>query len=287
MIRGPVPAWLLLSLGSLVLVGTADLLFRRATLRRFAPASFMVMQSWFFGPTALAFAAATGNIRWTPAILWGLVAGVLSFVATYSFLRSLQAPGGQVTVNAPIYRLNLVVAAILAILFLGERLTWHKAAGLLLAAGAVLLLSEFSFRRLGARPGGVGWAFLAMAAFGLLLFVYKIGVMLGAPPPLLIFGQFCALTTIALCYATWVEGGLRLTRTIWAHAPICGVLNSSGRVLLAWALQSGEASATVPVSQMSFVFTFLLAAPLFGEPITRRKAAGLLAAVLAILAFYR
>jgi uncharacterized membrane protein len=271
----------------MVLHGTADLLFRRATPHRFTPASFMVLQSWFFGPTALAFAAATGTFRWSPAILFGPVAGGLTFVSTYAFLRSLQAPGSQVSVNAPIYRLNLVLTAALAIAFLGERITGAKLAGLLLATAAVLLFSETSPARLGARPGGLAWAFLAMAAFGVLSFVYKIAVRLGAPPPLLIFGQFCALTTIALCYATWVEGGLRLTPTIWAHAPICGVLNSSGRVLLAWALLTGEASAAVPVSQMSFVFTFLLAVPLFGEPVTGRKAAGLLAAILAILAFYR
>lgn len=71
------------------------------------------------------------------------------------------------------------------------------------------------------------------------------------------------------------------------HAPACGVLNASGRVLLAWALTSGEASAAVPISQMSFVFTFLLAAPLFGEAVTRRKVWGLFAAVLAVLAFFR
>ncbi len=281
------PAWLLLSLASMVLVGTADLLLRRATLRRFTPASFMVVQSWFFGSTALAWAAATGTFRWSPAILWGPVAGVLAFVSTYSFIRSLQAPGGQVSVNAPIYRLNLTVTAILAIVFLREKIAWSKFLGLVLAVAAVLLLAETSPRRLRARPGGLGWAFLAMAAFGLIHFVYKIGVMFGAPPPLLIFGQFCALTTLATCYATWVEGGLRLTPPIWIYAPICGILNSSGRILLAWGLRSGEASAAVPISQMSFVFTFLLAAPLFGEPVTGRKAIGLLAAVLAVLAFYR
>jgi uncharacterized membrane protein len=271
----------------MVLVGTADLLFRRATLRGITPASFMVLQSWFFGPTALAWAAATGSFRWNPAILWGLACGVLAFISTYSFLRSLQAPGAQVSVNAPIYRLNLVVTAILAIAVLGEKVTWPKAAALFLAVAAVLLLSEASPLRLLTAPGGVAYALLAMAAFGLIHFVYKIGVMQGAPPALLIFGQFCTLTTIAFCYATWVEGGLRLTRIIWAHAPACGVLNSSGRVLLAWGLASGEASAAVPISQMSFAFTFLLAAPLFGEAVTARKLAGLAAAVLAILAFYR
>lgn len=58
-------------------------------------------------------------------------------------------------------------------------------------------------------------------------------------------------------------------------------------MLLTWALTSGDASAAVPVSQMSFVFTFLLAAPLFGEPMTARKLVGLVAAVLAVLAFSR
>jgi len=283
----PVPAWLLLSLVSMALVGTADLLVRRATLRGITPASFMVLQSWFFGPTALAWAVASGSLRWSRGILLGPVAGVLAFVASYAFLRSLQAPGGQVSVSAPIYRLNLVVTAILAIAFLGERLTGAKLVALVLAVAAVLLLAEASPRRPAARPGGLAWACLAMVAFGLVLFLYKLGVMFGAPAPLLIFGQFCSLTTIAVCYATWREGGLRFTRNIWAHAPLCGVLNSSGRVLLAWALTQGEASTAVPVSQMSFVFTFLLAAPLFGEPVTRRKLGGLAAAVLAVLAFYR
>ncbi len=289
------PAWLLLALLSMTLVGTADLLLRRASLRGVRPASFMVVQSWFFGSTALGWAAATGGFRWTPAVLLGPVAGLLAFVSTYAFLRSLQAPGAQVGVNAAIYRLNLAVTALLAIGILGERVSAARAAGLALAVVAVLLLTRTSGRSAGRAPragavppaGGLGWAGLAMVAFGLLLFLYKVAVAAGAPPALLIFGQFCALTTIASGYAVWGEGGVRLSRAVWAHAPACGVLNSSGRVLLAWALTSGDASAAVPVSQMSFVFTFLLAAPLFGEPVTPRKVAGLVAAVLAVLALSR
>ncbi|HEU5322976.1 MAG TPA: EamA family transporter [Methylomirabilota bacterium] len=281
------PGWLLLSLTSMALVGAADLLLRRATLRGVRPASFMVLQSWFFGSTALAWALATGSLRWSGGVLFGPLAGVLAFVATYAFLRSLQAPGAQVSVNAALYRLNLAVTAVLAVVVLGEAVTPAKVGGLLFAVAAVLLLTDGSAWRPTASAGGVGWASLAMAAFGLVFFLYKVGVGFGAPPPLLIFGQFCALTTISLGYAIWREGGLRFTPTIWAHAPACGVLNSSGRVLLAWALVSGDASAAVPVSQMSFVFTFLLAAPLFGEPVTPRKLGGLLAAVLAVLAFSR
>ncbi len=113
----------------------------------------MVIHSLFFGPTAVAWAIATGNLEWNPASFWGLVTGALTFVSSYSFLRSLQAPGGQVSVNAPIYRLNLVVTAILAITFLGESITWTKVVGLMLAVTAVLMLSETSLRSLGSRPG--------------------------------------------------------------------------------------------------------------------------------------
>jgi uncharacterized membrane protein len=271
----------------MALVGTADLLMRRATLRGIRPASFMVLHSWFFGPTALAWALGTGSVRLGRGILYGPLAGVLTFVATYAFLRSLQAPGGQVSVHASIYRLNLAVAALLALVFLGETVTPLKVAGLVLAVAAVWLLAETPARPATAPIGGLGWACLAMVAFGLVLFLYKLGVALGASPPLVIFGQFCSFTAISFGYAAWREGGLRFTRTIWTHAPACGVLNGSGRVLLAWALASGEVSAAVPISQMSFVFTFLLAAPLFGEPVTRSKLCGLAAATLAVLALHR
>lgn len=277
--------WLALSLLSMAVVGTADLVLRRATLRGVPTASFMVLQSWFFGPTALTWALVTGRFSWSRGVLFGPVAGILAFVATYSFVRSLQAEGAQVGVNASIYRLNLAVTAVLAITVLGEAPRPAKLAGLLLAVAAVILFAATPGRRALLSAGGVGWACLGMVAFGLVFFLYKVGVMFGASPPLLIFGQFCSLTIISLCYARWREGGLRLSRTVWLHAPFTGVLNASGRVLLALALASGDASAAVPVSQMSFVFTFLLAAPLFGEAVTWRKLGGLVAAISAVIAF--
>lgn len=80
-------------------------------------------------------------------MLFGPVAGVLAFVAACAFLRSLQAPGAQVGVNAAIYRLNLAVAAVLAIVGLGEGITTAKIDGLSLAVVAVQLLSEISPHR--------------------------------------------------------------------------------------------------------------------------------------------
>jgi hypothetical protein len=64
-------------------VGTANLLVRRAKSLGVGPASFMVVQSWFFGPTALLWGLATARLAWSRAALLGLVAGVLAFLATY------------------------------------------------------------------------------------------------------------------------------------------------------------------------------------------------------------
>jgi uncharacterized membrane protein len=161
-----VAAWLLLSLISMALVGSADLLVRRVTLLGVRPASFMVVQSWFFGPTALLWGLATARLAWSRTALLGLVAGVLASLATYAFLRSLQAPGSQVSVNAAIYRLNLAGAALLAIALLGETATPARVAGLVLAVAAILLLADTG----GAiSTGGIGWAVLATIALGLVL----------------------------------------------------------------------------------------------------------------------
>ncbi len=129
------------------------------------------------------------------------------------------------------------------------------------------------------------WALAAMGCMGLLNFIYKIAAHLGATGPAFIFSQFCAFTLIALFHALWWERGLRLDRAVWFHAPIAGVFTSAGFIFLILALQRGEASVAVPISQMSFVMTTLLAAMVYREAFTVRKSVGLAAAVLTILVF--
>ena len=51
--------------------------------------------------------------------------------------------------------------------------------------------------------------------------------------------------------------------------------------------EQGEARGGGANRSYALVFTFVLAAPLFGEPITRRKLVGLVAAALAVLALSR
>ena len=281
----------LFALLSMTLVGLADFLYKRAALAGVVPSSYLLVQSWFFGPTAFVFGIASGSLRFHPSLFLGPVGAIVVFTGARMFLISLRH--GEATVNTPIFRLSFVVTVALAILFLKEQFTLRKLAGFALAATSILLLTGFSVRQFvrdglsQGRRKSIVLAMAAMGCMGLLHFLYAIAARLGATGPSFIFSQFCGFTLIALFHALCWERGVRLDRAVWATAPLAGIFFSAGLILLIMALQRGEASVVVPISQMSFVVTTFLAVTAYGEGLTLRKAAGLAAALLTILAFNR
>ncbi|MCK5414646.1 MAG: EamA family transporter, partial [Thermoplasmata archaeon] len=72
-------------------------------------------------------------------------------------------------------------------------------------------------------------------------------------------------------------------RLTWSHAPYNGVLTALASVLLLMALVGGDASTAVPISQLCFVVTAVLAVLVFKERLTPYKVAGVLAAVTAVV----
>jgi transporter family protein len=92
---------------------------------------FAWLIAWRSGPLSLATVSAR---TWLFLVLSGLATGA----SWLCYFRALQlGPASRV---APIDKLSVVVAMILAGLFLGENLGWrHLAAGALIVAGSVLL----------------------------------------------------------------------------------------------------------------------------------------------------
>ena len=88
----------------------------------------------------------------------------MTYSAYYAYLRSLKS--GQVSVNTMIFRLSFVLTAFLAIVILGEAVTWRKLLGLssaVLAALSLTVLRAWKSRRRGPaakpdlkKPAG-GW----------------------------------------------------------------------------------------------------------------------------------
>ena len=75
-----------------------------------------------------------GGRTWVFLILSGIATG-LSWLC---YFRALQL--GEASRVAPVDKLSVVIAIVLAVIFLHERLTWHQwVGGLLVFAGAVVL----------------------------------------------------------------------------------------------------------------------------------------------------
>src|SRR5208282_3123130 len=190
-----------------------------------------------------------------------------------------------VSTNAPIFRLNFTITAALAILLLGETLTWAKAAALVCALLAVwLLLAEPGAKRGQANITSLVRVLIAMAAMALTNLFYKVGLQHGALPETMVSTQawvFMSLATILRL----LQRRLRITPGAWRYSSLAALALAGAFLALMHGLAVGPASVLVPVAQMSFVFTALIGAALFHESLNWRKRGGLVVAVAALALF--
>ena len=275
---------LLFALGAMLCFGVSDILYKRAALTGVGAAQFVMLQAWVFAPAINIYAWATGtlDVHWSAA--WGSLAGVFSLIAFYNFARSLK--DGAVSTNAPIFRLNFTLTALLAILLLGETLTWPKAGALACALLAVwLLLGQPGAARGGIKLASLTRVLVATVAMALANLFYKVGLQHGALPETMVAAQAWAFSSMATVLAVMHERRLRLTPSVWPYSAPAAVALLIGFVLLLHGLSRGPASVLVPVAQMSFVFTAVIGAVMFREHLNNRKRLGLAVAVAALALF--
>jgi uncharacterized membrane protein len=138
-----------------------------------------------------------------------------------------------------------------------------------------------AIRRVVALP--VAFAVLALILIGTKSFLYKVGASHEAAAASFTLVQALAFLPVAAVNARIVDGRVSASRLTMMHAPLNGVLTASASILLFLALEGGEALIIVPISQLCFVVTALLAVPFFKERITIWKVLGFIAAVGAVL----
>jgi len=271
---------LVYAFGAMLLFGLGDLIYKRAATAGVPSHQFLMGQAWLFAPTAIALAILTGGPL-TGAALWGMAAGACSFIAFYNFSRSLAT--GSISVNAPIFRMSFVLTAALAVVLLGEPLTPLKVAGLAAAPFAAWLLLG------GAAPGGriapaslaqVGIATVAMGVAG---FFYKMGLLAGATPPVLVAAQAAVFMPTATAFSTLREKRLWPSAATLRYGPAAGLVLVVAFLLMIQALTRGQASVIVPIAQMGFVATAVFGFLFLGEAFNARKAGGLAVAAAAMI----
>jgi uncharacterized membrane protein len=271
------------ALAALFCNGIGDFIYKRAAGAGIEANHFLMGQAWLFCPATIIYASITGTLALTPSAIWGSVAGLLIVIGYYNYLRSLRS--GSVSTIAPVFRLNFIVTAALAIALLGEPLTVRKVIALVLAlaSGWVLLGDQRASGNPQTERRSLVQVIVATVATGAAGFCYKLGLLRGATPETMLAAQsivFCGLMT-AMTFA--MNGTVRIPQGFTTHSGPAAVVLIGAFLFLLHGLKRGEASVVVPIAQMGFVIAAVLGVARLGEAWTTRKGAGLCAAAISLV----
>lgn len=278
------------ALAAMVMNGLTDFAFKRAAAGSMSGAyrmhQFIVAQSSLFFSSIFAYGLLSGDLRWGPHVWLGFAAGVFMFIGFTAFAWSLRH--GSISINGPIFRLNFLVTAGLAMLLLGEPPLPLKLAGLALALAAIWLLVGS-----GQAPGGalsaearrsLLLAIIATLALGAGNTIHKVGLSMGGTPATQLSAHSFVYLTLSAIVAIRQDGGLRLPVAVWPVSVTGALCGAAGFIFMMRGLAIGEASVIVPIAQMGLVVSAVLGVLLLREVLNARKLAGLAAAVAALVA---
>ena len=280
---------ILYAIMAMVCYGLSDFIYKQAAAAAIRADHFLMAQAWQFCPLVILYALATHTLVLNLAALWGSLAGAFIFIGLYYFIRSLAA--GSVSTNASIFRMNFIVTVFLVIAFLGEPLTFRKIAGLALALLATWLLVGVGAGTDRAtndeRRRSLIHVAVATFAFGASNFFHTVGLRHGAIPETLAVAQMALFMPLATVVVYVADRNLRLPPVTFKYGAAAAVVLLGATVFLLRGVAVGQASVVVPIAQMGFIVAALLGIFILREPVTIRKAIGLVSALaaLAVLAW--
>jgi drug/metabolite transporter (DMT)-like permease len=279
---------MLYALMAMTCYGFTDFVYKRAAAATIRPDHFLMAQAWCYFPLVVLYVFSTGTLVPNRAAFWGFLAGSVSFMGFYYFMRSLSS--GTVSTNASIFRLNFIVTVVLAIVFLGEPLTQTKLAGLGFALVSAWLLvgAGSSANDIGSRSRGrsLGQVGIATLAFGASNFFHTVGLRHGAVPETLAVAQALCFMPLATTVVYSRDGKLRPPPQAFIYGAPAALLLLGATIFLLRGVAGGQASVLVPIAQMGFMIAAILGIEVLGEQVTAFKVGGLASALaaLAILA---
>ena len=218
-------------------------------------------------------------------LIYGVISGILSVLSN---LLLIEAMGKQSAgVCSTIYRLNMVIVVIAAILFLGEKVDGWQIAGILSAVAAIIAFmppgTKFAVKGNSAAMIGIYMVITASFLRACMGISYKFAFQAGADPAGIPLVNGACWVIGGLIYALAREKTLTFTRKIAGYGILSGALISGIVYFMALMLSVGPATITLSISQMSFIVTFVMSILFLKEKITKRTVFAALLGVLAIL----
>lgn len=219
------------------------------------------------------------------SLLFLVLSGLATGASWLCYFRALQL--GNINKVVPIDKSSTVLTILLAVLLLGESLTWTSGLGILLiAAGTFLMLEKKDTQNVTAKDSRWLWYALGSALFASLTAILgKVGITnvesnLGT-----------ALRTGVVLIMSWmmvlVTGKGKELKHIEGRELgfIClsGLATGASWLCYYKALQDGPASVVAPIDKLSILVTVLFSRVVFQEKLSKKAAAGLAAIVAGTL----
>jgi drug/metabolite transporter (DMT)-like permease len=269
----------LLALGASLSWGVGD--FLGGIKARVMPALIVMAASQPFGLAALALAVV---VRGTgipgDEVAWAALSAVLGTIGLFAFYRGMAA--GAISVVAPIAALSASIPVVWGAVVSGDQIHGLQAFGFVAAVGGSVAASLEQRPERTQLAAGVGWALLAVLAFG----AYYIPMHAASTQDWLWPAFLFRCTSVTLVWSIVLLRRLRPTglRGQWPALIAIGVLDTGGNALFAAASAAhGLLSVVSVLASLYPVVTVLLARLMLGERVQRTQDAGVLLVLLGVV----
>ena len=269
----------LLALGASLSWGLGD--FLGGVKARVLPSLMVLAVSQPFGLAALGIAVAARGMG-IPGneVAWAALAAVFGTVGLFAFYRGMAA--GAISVVAPIAAVAAGIPVIWGVVVSGDHVSGLQAIGFVAALGGSVAAS------LELRPertqiaAGVGWAALAMLAFG----AYFVPMHAASTQDWLWPAFLFRCTSVTLVWAVVLarRAAPHGVRGHWPGLVAIGFLDTGGNALFAAASSShGLLSVVSVLASLYPVVTVLLARLVLGERVQRTQDVGVLVTLAGVV----
>jgi len=268
----------LLALGASLSWGIGD--FLGGVKARVLPSLTVMAASQPFGLAALGIAVA---VRGTgipgDEVAWAALSAVLGTIGLLAFYRGMAA--GAISVVAPLAALSAAIPVIWGVAVSGDGVHGLQALGFVAAVGGSVAASLERRPERTQLAAGVGWAVVALLAFG----AYYIPMHAASAQDWLWPAFLFRCTSVTLVYSAVLIRRLRPTglRGHWRGLVAIGFLDTGGNALFAAASSHGLLSVVSVLASLYPVVTVLLARLMLGERVQRTQDAGVLLVLVGVV----
>lgn len=263
-----------------MLIGTADVINKLARKSQIPIESYLLIQSPIFSCIILFITLSLNGINiCTKDIFYCLIGAIFSFSAFTIMLHSLTH--GCASINYTVFRLSFIFSSTAAIVFLNETITRGKLIGITLVLMAILLFFHSSNKTVVLKKS-LMIAVIAMLLSACFQFILKLAALQNTSSPSFLLFMSLFFLAIVVLYNIF-RGHFSIPRKTFLYAPLNGCLMAIGTLSIIFALSTGEASIVLPIVQLSFLVTGVLAVILLKEKINLNQIIGIIFAATAIV----